>query len=163
MQRPIIMNRNTGEYLPAILNVLAASGVLLLSFLVRLGFPISREAARTLGMLTVAGGMALVVWAAVHIREAFLGRVHPRLGELIQSGPYRFARHPVYLGMTIALAGVAISLRSWPGLIGVFLLFLPSEVYRARLEEKALLREFGARWKDYAHRTGFMLPRIGRD
>lgn len=151
------------EYLPAILNLLAASGVLLLSFFVHLGFPMSREAARTLGMLTVAGGMALVAWAAVHIREAFLGEVQPRLDELIQSGPYRFVRHPVYLGMTIALAGVPISLRSWPGLIGVFLLFLPSEVYRARLEEKALLREFGARWKDYAHRTGFMLPLVGRD
>jgi protein-S-isoprenylcysteine O-methyltransferase Ste14 len=157
------MNRNTVKYLPAILTVLAASAVLLLSFFVHPGFPISREAAKTLGILLVAGGMALVVWAATHIRDAFLGEVQPRLAELIQTGPYQFVRHPVYLGMTIALAGVAISLRSWPGLIAVFLLFLPSQVYRARLEEKALLQEFGARWKDYARRTGFILPQRRRD
>ena len=157
------MNGKKSEYLPAILNVVAGSVVLLVSFLVDLRFPISKVAAKFLGLFIVYAGMALVVWAAAHIRGAFLGEVEPRLEELMQTGPYQFVRHPVYLGMTIALIGATISLRSWPGLICVFLLFLPSEVYRAKLEEKALLRKFGEIWKSYARRTGFILPLIGRE
>ena len=157
------MNRIISEYLPAVLNVVAAGLVMLVSFLVDLRLPISKSVAKPMGFSIVLAGMSLVVWAAIHIKEAFLGEVEPRLEQLVQSGPYRFVRHPVYLGMTIALAGVPISLGSWPGLIGVFLLFLPSEVYRATLEEKALLREFGETWKGYARRTGFILPFIGRE
>lgn len=79
---------------------------------------------------------------------------------LIKTGPYRFVRHPVYLGMTIALTGIPVAMRSCYGLIGVFLLFLPSEIYRAKLEEKALKGKFGSEWEAYAARTGFMLPSV---
>ena len=64
----------------------------------------------------------------------------------------------VYLGMTIALFGVTVSLRSWLGMISVFLLFLPTEIYRAKLEEKALFRLFGAEWESYLSQAGFFLP-----
>ena len=157
------MNRNTSEYLPAILNVVAAVGVSLISFFVELRFPMSKEIAKSLGLFIVVVGMGLVIWAAAHIKGAFLGEVEPRLDVLVQDGPYRFVRHPVYLGMTIALAGLPVALRSWLGLIGVFALFLPSEIYRARLEEKTLLREFGSEWEHYAAHTGFILPLIGKE
>jgi protein-S-isoprenylcysteine O-methyltransferase Ste14 len=154
------MSRNTNEYLPAILNGVSGVGIVLISFLVDWRFPMSTETAKPLGMFIVAAGMSLVVWAAVYIKRAFLGEVEPRLEILVQNGPYRLIRHPVYLGMTIALAGLTIALRSWLGLIGVFLLFLPSEVYRARLEEGALLHKFGGKWENYTARTGFILPPI---
>ena len=38
-----------------------------------------------------------------------------------------------------------------------------AKLYRARLEDKALLRKFGETWKGYARRTGFILPLIGRE
>lgn len=121
-----------------------------------------KEMAKFLGLLIVYAGMALVIWAAVHIKKAFMGEVEPRLDVLVRDGPYRFVRHPVYLGMTIALAGLTVVLRSWLGLIGVFLLFLPSEVYRAKLEEKALAFKFGSELENYAAQTGFILPFIGK-
>jgi len=40
----------------------------------------------------------------------------------------------------------------------VFLFFLPSEVYRAKLEERALESRFRDEWDQYKSRTGFMLP-----
>lgn len=144
------------------MNGLTGLGVILVSFLVDMRLPISIEVAKPLGMILVFCGMSLVVWATVHIRGAIRGEVQPKLNVLVKDGPYKFVRHPVYLGMTIALTGVAVSLRSWPGLIGVFLLFLPSEVYRARLEEKALARKFGAEWESYTEGTGFMLPTLKR-
>lgn len=149
------------EYLPGALNALTGAGIILLSLFVDLRFSLAREVARPVGLFTVYAGMALVGWAAFHLRGAFLGEVAPRLDVLVQGGPYRFMRHPVYLGMTVALIGVAVVTRSWPGLIGVLLLFLPGEIFRARLEEEALRSKFGSEWDDYAARTGFMLPRVG--
>ena len=149
------------EYLPGALNVLTGAGIILLSLFVDLRFSMPRELARLAGIFLVYAGVAPVGWAAFHLRGAFLGEVAPRLDVLVQRGPYRFVRHPVYLGMTVTLIGVAIATRSWPGMIGTLLLFLPGEIYRARLEEEALRSKFGSEWNDYAARTGFMLPLVG--
>lgn len=154
------MNQSENEFLPSILNVMTGIVVLLVSFFVEIRIPLSTGTAKTFGLLLVFVGIGLVAWSAMHIKEAFFGVVAPKLNVLIKSGPYRFVRHPVYLGMTIAFAGVPIAFRNWPGLIGVFLLFLPSEVYRAKLEEKALKSRFGSEWEDYAAQSGFMLPYV---
>lgn len=154
------MNQNRNEFLPSILNVITGIGVLLISFLVEIKVQISTEVAKMLGLFIVSVGIALVIWSAIHIRGAFLGEIEPKLDVLVQNGPYRFVRHPVYLGMTIAFTGIPIALRSWLGLIAVFLLFLPSEIYRAKLEEKALESKFGSEWEDYTAQTGFFLPYV---
>lgn len=154
------MKRNMNKYLPGILNGITGIGVILISFLIEYRFSMSRGISRPLGFFMVAAGMLLAVWAAVHIKGAILGEVAPKLDVLVKTGPYRFVRHPVYLGMTISFVGVAVSLRSWSGMIIVFLLFLPTEIFRAKLEEKALLRLFGSEWENYGSQTGFILPFI---
>ncbi len=154
------MGQSKSEFLPAILNVIAAIGVFLISFLLEIRIPIDKEVAKLLGIIIVFVGIALVIWSAMHIKGAFFGVVEPKLDVLIKSGPYRFVRHPVYFGMTIALTGLPIALRSLFGLIGVFLLFLPSEIYRAKIEEKALENKFDSEWEDYKAKTGFMLPYV---
>jgi protein-S-isoprenylcysteine O-methyltransferase Ste14 len=161
-QQLATMTQSSDQYLPGILNGIVGMGVVLVSFLVDLRLPIAREPARLMGIALVVAGMALAVWAAAHLQSALLGEVEARRDELIQAEPYRFVRHPLYLGMTIALAGLALALRSVPGLIGALALFLPSEIYRAQLEEKALRRKFGEPWERYAAQTGFILPFIGK-
>ncbi len=152
------MRNSVGEYLPSVLNLISGIGVLAISFLIELRFQASVQVAKQAGIVVVVLGMLVVIWSAFHLREAFLGEVEPTRKDLVRSGPYKFVRHPVYLGMTIALAGAAISLRSWLGLITVFCAFLPSEVYRAKLEEEALQKRYGAEWEAYARETGFLLP-----
>lgn len=154
------MNQSKNEILPSILNVIAGIGVFLISILVEVRVPIDTVVAKFLGIFIVFVGIALVIWSAMHIKGAFFGEVEPKSDILIKSGPYRFVRHPVYLGMTIALTGLPIAMRSYFGLIGVFLLFLPSEIYRAKFEEKALKSKFGNEWEDYTALTGFILPYV---
>jgi protein-S-isoprenylcysteine O-methyltransferase Ste14 len=156
------MKLDTNDNVPAILNVFAGLIVLFISFTVELRFQVPRETAKGLGLFIVATGMFLVIWAATYLKGAFLGEVEPRGDVLVREGPFVLVRHPVYLGMVIALLGAVIVLRSWPGLLGVFLLFLPSEIYRAKLEEKALARRLGAEWHDYAASKGFILPMVGK-
>ncbi len=156
------MNKHTREYLPGVVNGVAAIAVLFLSFFVELRFPGSKEIAKPAGIVIVFAGMALVAWATIYLKKAILGEVEPRLDVLLRGGPYRFVRHPVYLGMTIALAGVAVALRSPLGLAGTFVLFLPSEVYRGRQEDKALSARFKSEWTRYASGSGFILPFVGK-
>lgn len=145
-------------YLPGILNGVAGAGVICISLFIELRFSIFKEISKFSGYILVAAGMLLVIWASLHIKKAVLGEVKPKLNVLIQTGPYKYIRHPVYLGMTIALIGVALSLRSWPGLTSVFILFLPTAIYRAKLEDRELFKTFGERWKNYQDTTGFIFP-----
>ena len=72
----------------------------------------------------------------------------------------RDAISPPPLGMLIIPVGVAWRLGSWPGVVPVLLLFLPSIICRARLEEVALLGRFGSDWSDDRLQTGFLFPRL---
>jgi protein-S-isoprenylcysteine O-methyltransferase Ste14 len=152
------MAQSKNGFLPTTLYVMAGIGVLVICCLVDSRIPVLPSVAKLLGVAIVLTGGVLVFWSARHLGGAFHGAVKPRTDELITSGPYRFVRHPVYLGMTIALIGLTIAFRSWLGLLGVFLFFLPSEVYRAKLEERALESRFRDEWDQYKSRTGFMLP-----
>jgi len=124
--------------------------------------PLSRSVARILGFCILYGGMALFLWAALHLKGAISGGMSPRLNRLVVGGPFRVVRHPVYVAMAIALIGASIVTRSAFGLLAVALLFLPAEIHRAKREKRALEEKFGNSWKEYAVRTGFFFPRFGR-
>jgi len=155
------------RYILALLSMVVAVGILAVSFLAPLRLPIPKPVAKPVGVVIALMGMGLILWAAAHLGRGLRAVVEPGLEVLVQDGPYRFVRPPVYLRLTIALFGSAPgragpALRSGPGLVGTFCVFLPIELYRARLEEKALARKFGEEWKDYAARTGFLWPWFGK-
>jgi protein-S-isoprenylcysteine O-methyltransferase Ste14 len=122
--------------------------------------PLGSATGKVLGLATVCLGMALFAWASFGLRGAISGIVAPRTTCLVTSGPYRIVRHPVYLGTLVALVGAAIAARSWVGFLVVVGLFLPTAVYRAKLEDAALSQEFGTEWREYAKSVGFFSPSI---
>ncbi len=154
------MKIDAREYWPSTLNFISASIVFLISFFIETKISMSKEILMKFGVIIVVFGMLIVVWATIYIKKAILGEIEPKLNILIKNGPYRFIRHPVYLGMTIAILGVPLSLGNWLGIIAVFLLFLPSEIYRAKLEEKKLAIKFGIEWENYVKQTNSILPFI---
>ncbi len=154
------MKIDVREYWASTLNFISALIVFLISFFIETKISISQEILIKFGVIIVVFGMLIVFWATIYIKKAILGEIEPTLNILIKKGPYRFIRHPVYLGMTIALLGVPVSLGNWLGIIAVFLLFLPSEIYRAKLEEKKLAIKFGTEWENYVKKTNFILPFI---
>ena len=148
------------EYLPALFNFLAAGIVFIICFFIDLKFPDYFGLMKELGIVVVYAGFSISLWAAFYLKSAINGMVLPKLNQLVKDGPYRYCRHPVYLGMTIAFIGMAIALRSWLGIISVLLLFLPSEIFRAKLEDAALSEKFGNEWDEYADNTNFFIPKI---
>jgi protein-S-isoprenylcysteine O-methyltransferase Ste14 len=57
----------------------------------------------------------------------------------------------MYASFTITMLGLDFLLRSVLGILFTFAAFLPSMVWRARLEEQALAQRFGQVWKEYAN------------
>ncbi|MFI5287879.1 MAG: methyltransferase family protein [Candidatus Dormibacteria bacterium] len=77
--------------------------------------------------------------------------------ELVTCGPYRWVRHPYYLGVLILLVGVIVATRSLPALI----LLYPAirvTIARARREEHNLALRYGEPYLDYHRRVAFLLP-----
>jgi len=103
------------------------------------------------GMSIAAIGELLRVWAAGHIDK---GR------EITRSGPYRFVRHPLYLGSVIMGAGFIVAARSWlPGAL-VFV-YLGLTLWAAmRTEEATLDARFDGAYA--AYRDGRAEPQLRR-
>jgi len=80
---------------------------------------------------------------------------------LVQDGPYRYVRHPVYTA--ILLGGSGLSLLYLSAALALIVLLLGGmALQRARLEEELLStpEAFGKSYREYAARTGRFLPRI---
>ena len=68
---------------------------------------------------------------------------------MVTSGPYRLIRHPIYLGLSIVAVGQAVAFSSGPALLLVWACVIPSFVWRAREEERLLIRIFGEVYVSY--------------
>jgi protein-S-isoprenylcysteine O-methyltransferase Ste14 len=141
---------------PVVAN-LAAFGVFLPSLFIGSGNP--RAFLALSGCLLALAGAALVVRSRAELGQAW--SLVPKAGEntgFVTTGPYRLVRHPIYLGLTLLVAGQALAFGSRPALVIVVIGILPTFVWRARTEEKLLSRTFGEHYAAYRRRTKMILP-----
>ena len=76
--------------------------------------------------------------------------------QLIQTGPYRYLRHPMYLGVVLAAFGALLIFRAWAMVL--FSVLSLGIILRAQREERLLEEEFGEEWKNYKqHVPGWWL------
>lgn len=116
--------------------------------------------AGALGVGIAILGIAFAIWARRHLGENWSATVTLKEGhELVRSGPYRYIRHPIYTGMLTGLAGTALALGEYRGLLSLAIA-VASFYYKARKEERYLVQEFGAGFEEHAQRTGMFLPRL---
>jgi len=113
------------------------------------------------GLVLVILGSVLFVWARRILGKSYSGHVSVKEDqELMQSGPYRFIRHPAYLGYLLMALGLALGYSSLAGLIAVPLVLIPATIFRIRVEDKMLAEHFGAPFAEYVRKTKRLLPGI---
>lgn len=97
-------------------------------------------------------GAAGFVWSARALGKSLTPYPRPReTGELIEKGPYRFVRHPIYLAGLLFFLGAGLA-SSVPATVGA--LALGTLWWRkAALEEAHLAARFPA-YEDYRRRVG---------
>ncbi len=133
---------------------LAVIAGLALNWLVPLPFLPADLPTGWLGAMVFGLALALVAWAIVTITRA--GSSVPTnlpTTTIVESGPYRFTRNPVYLGMSLGLIGLAIAFDN----LWLLMMLVPFALvirYGVVAREEAYLeRKFGGVYRGYRSRV----------
>jgi protein-S-isoprenylcysteine O-methyltransferase Ste14 len=109
---------------------------------------------RLVGVAEIAIALGLFAWAVstfVRLKTPVIPMRRARA--LVEEGPFRLTRNPMYLGFTVLYVGIAFAANAfWP------LVFLPEAMaltylFAIRLEEAYLTREFGDEYTEYCSRV----------
>jgi len=79
---------------------------------------------------------------------------------LIQDGPYRFVRNPIYTGMFGMLVATGLAVTGWIPLLSATVLFVIGTYLRIRIEERLLREAFGSQFEEYARKVPALIPGI---
>ena len=119
---------------------------------------------RPLGWIVVAIGAVIGLPCVWEFAWRGLGTPAPfdPPRRLVISGPYRFVRNPMYVGMGIALVGEAIVFPNimWLMLAMVVSLWAVVSVFIIGYEEPTLRRMFGADYEAYFREVHRWIPRL---
>ena len=77
---------------------------------------------------------------------------------VVEQGPYRWLRHPSYLGSLLAMIGYGMTLTNWLTIFLPALCLGAAYAYRIHVEEQALLQGLGPLYHEYMKRTWRLIP-----
>jgi protein-S-isoprenylcysteine O-methyltransferase len=111
-----------------------------------------------LGVVLIWLGIAVRWWAVVTLGRAFRTLVVARDdAEIVRRGPYRFVRHPSYLGTLLSLLGLGLALGNLLCAAAALLGFA-GNLWRIKVEEDALRRSARSAYAAYMASTWRLVP-----
>ena len=105
---------------------------------------------RAIGTAGVVAAIGVIWWcaAANHFLSA-RSRIQSERGQtVVQHGPYRFVRHPLYASRIVLMTGAALTFGSWIALVPAAVIAVLL-VLRASLEDRLLTTELPG-YREYA-------------
>ena len=78
--------------------------------------------------------------------------------QIVERGPYRWLRHPSYLGSLLAMIGFGMTMTNWLAMLLPVCCLATAYAYRIPIEEQALVRGLGSDYSDYMRRTWRLIP-----
>ncbi|HUC58625.1 MAG TPA: isoprenylcysteine carboxylmethyltransferase family protein [Streptosporangiaceae bacterium] len=104
-------------------------------------------------------GLALRVWAVVVLGSSFRTTVEVDAAQaVVDSGPYRWIRHPSYTGMLMIAAGYGVAIGNWLALTVLLVIPTAAVLRRIAVEEATLADVLGPPYVAYQHHTKRLLP-----
>jgi protein-S-isoprenylcysteine O-methyltransferase Ste14 len=111
------------------------------------------------GVILGTSGFALRLWSLLLLRERFTRTLLVQSGQQIErSGPYRFIRHPGYLGSLVCLNGIGLASGNALVVVASILITCAAYYYRIRVEDAMLIKAFGEAYESYRRSTGALIP-----
>ncbi len=111
------------------------------------------------GLVLMWAGLAFRAWAVFTLGRFFqLTVIVQEDHRVIERGPYRWLRHPSYLGLIVAFTGMGLAMGDWASAAILLLGTLTAFLIRIEVEERALLQELGSEYAAYTQRTARLLP-----
>ena len=123
-----------------------------------IGVMMAGQIVRWLGLILCGLGFMVSFWARIALgrmysTEATIQKNH----QLVTTGPFRYIRHPVYLGILCFVLGLSFLFRSWIGLVALILMAV-GLLFRITDEEAVLHKEFGLEWETYRQQSWRFIP-----
>jgi len=106
------------------------------------------------GLVLACLGICCSLWALSHLRNSFSILAEAR--SVVTSGPYRYVRHPLYLGEAATMLGLCLTIGTVSALL-FWAIINGLQLARARVEERKLERELPG-YRQYREKTHFILP-----
>ena len=111
-----------------------------------------------IAVATMALGLALAIWARRALGDNWSGTVTVKEGhELVQNGPYRRIRHPIYTGILLMILGTGLAGGRVHALLA-FPIALVALWLKSRIEERWMVAEFGERYEAYRKSSRAIIP-----
>jgi len=116
------------------------------------------DLARAGGAVVWVLGLGVAIWSRRTLAGNWSSDVTFKHGhELVERGPYRFARHPIYTGILLMCFGTALAigqLHNWLG----FLIQCAGFWIKLRQEESVMLKHFPDQYPAYRKRVRALVP-----
>jgi protein-S-isoprenylcysteine O-methyltransferase Ste14 len=114
-----------------------------------------------IGMTLVVIGFVIRLHSLLTLKQYFTYSVAKVEGQrIIETGLYRFIRHPGYLGQLIFFTGISISISNWLSVLAMMIPVTLGYLYRINVEEKFMLEHLGPSYLAYQQRTKRLIPLI---
>jgi len=139
---------------PPLAWALAVAAGLALDWLAPLAVLPSNRSAGWVGAVVFVLALGLAVWAIATVTRAGsnVPTNRPTTG-IVESGPYRFTRNPIYLGMFLGLVGLAVAFDNLWLLLALVPFALVIRYGVVAREEAYLERKFGDVYRGYRSRV----------
>jgi protein-S-isoprenylcysteine O-methyltransferase len=114
-----------------------------------------------LGFILFLCGVTLRWYSIVYLGRYFTVDVSISAEhKLIDSGPYRYIRHPSYTGALLAFAGLGFCFGNWWSIFFLTAPIIGAFLWRIRIEERALNEALKKNYGAYMRRTNALIPWI---
>ncbi len=144
--------------------ILLVIAFLLLTRRYRLPYPLdvriisATEAVQWMAGILCIAGLAFCVLARATLGRNWSGTITLKEGhELIERGPYRLVRHPIYTGLLVMFVATALGFGHLGGIVAVLLAFASFWIKLSE-EETLMLQQFPDQYRSYQQRVKCIIP-----
>ena len=114
-----------------------------------------------IGSILAAIGLIIRVTSILKLKQQFTYTVAKiENHQLVDTGLYRYIRHPGYLGQIIIFLGIATALSNWISILSMITPVLVGYINRIRVEEIFMTQHMGQEYIEYKKRTKKLIPNI---
>ncbi|MFA7368418.1 MAG: isoprenylcysteine carboxylmethyltransferase family protein [Kiritimatiellales bacterium] len=115
----------------------------------------------TVALVLILSGLWIRTWGVMTLGKYFTWHITAEKKQtVVRSGPYRFVRHPGYLGAFLTYSSTAVFFHAWTVLVPAAAILLFAFLRRIHYEEKELRATLGDEYKSYCRSVPRFVPGV---